>query len=53
MKRTITALALIATGYLMGGATAAASDPAQGIVSELRAIRSELLNIRHVMEKLK
>lgn len=52
MTKTITALTLLAIGYLAGAVLPAyASDPAQGIVTELRGIKQELQSIRRALEK--
>lgn len=53
IRRTLTALALLATGFAAGTIAphAAALDPADGIVRELREIRGELASIRRALEK--
>ncbi|HEY6880435.1 MAG TPA: hypothetical protein VI299_20570 [Polyangiales bacterium] len=53
LLRTLAALALLAVGFAAGTVAphAAASDPADGIVHELREIRGEITSIRRALEK--
>ena len=53
INRVGTGVLLLAIGYAVGTLAphASAADPAQGIVAELRGIKTELTTIRRVMEK--
>jgi hypothetical protein len=53
IRRTIATLALLAVGFIAGTLAphAAASDAADGIVRELRELRTEVTAIRRALEK--
>lgn len=55
MKRALLALSLLAAGYLAGTVAphASAADALDGVVNELRAIRTELTQLRRAVERMK